>query len=84
MASLIKFRRTIVQPTDGSDFTVLLPETLTRDGYGVFVELVQGANLPGFQLPDTLAGDRTTTAFRVVTTSALANGDILEFTVVEA
>lgn len=83
MASLTKFRRVISQPGDGSDFTVSLPEELDSDDYGVFVELVSGSNLVGFQFPDTLAGDRTTTAFRCVTTSALANADVLEFTVVE-
>jgi hypothetical protein len=73
-------RRTISQPADGSDFYVTFSPDLDTDDYGVAWTLVKGASLVEIQAP-TL--DRTEGSFRVITTAALDDGDILEFTLVE-
>lgn len=64
---------------EGSDFTVTLPTAMSTDDYVVIGTLNSVAVIFGFNCPDTLAGDRTTTAFRVITTTALTAGDKIDF-----
>lgn len=77
------FRYTIVQPADGSDFMVALPVAMPNDLYSVFPALSGVTSIVGIDCPDILAGDRTTTAFRVETTGELSDGDFIDFMVVE-
>lgn len=75
------FRRAISQPADGSDFVVLLPAARANDSYIVLVSMVDVVSHVTFAMPDTLPGDRTTTQFRVITSAAMIDGDVLEFRV---
>lgn len=63
---------------EGSDFSVTIPTAMTNDSYGVTC-MSQVGDVPAVQCPDVAAGDRTTTAFRVVTSADLTAGDTLEF-----
>jgi hypothetical protein len=74
-------RRTIVQPADGSDFSVTIAPAMPDDSYNIAPNLVDVQQQVTLSCPDTAAGDRTTTAFRVITSAALANNDVLEFTI---
>lgn len=65
--------------TEGSDFNVNLPAARVSDLYNVVAQLQGVTNMFGIDLPDILAGDRTTTQFRVVTTSPVINGDRIYF-----
>jgi hypothetical protein len=68
---------------EGSDFNVTLPSIRATDNYVVNGSQASPAanNIIGFNFPDTLAGDRTTTLFRVVTTAAVVAGDKIDFVV---
>lgn len=69
---------------EGLDFTVPIGSTLTADTYNVGLLGIAGAaNVPFCDFPNVLAGDRTTTTFRVLTAAALTAGDILKFLIVE-
>lgn len=73
------FRYTVSQPADGTDFMVTLPAAMPNDSYSVFPALAGVVSITGIDCPDILAGDRTTTQFRVVTAAALADGDFVDF-----
>lgn len=81
MAAPRVVRRTIAQPADGSDFYVTISPGLATGDYGIAPNQVKGAVLVVFQLP---LADRTNATFRVITSAALATGDIVEFTCTEA
>ena len=66
---------------EGSDFSVTLPAARSTDVYSIAFSQADATSLLAFQFPDALAGDRTTTAFRVVTSSALTVGDTIDFLV---
>jgi hypothetical protein len=68
---------------EGSDFTVLLPAARASDVYHVEATLAGAALIIGIDCPDLLAGDRTTTQFRVVTTFPLTAGDQIDFVVLD-
>ena len=80
--SLQAFRYTATG-AEGSDFTVLLPSARSDDSYSVIATLASVASIFGISCPDTLAGDRTTTQFRVITSGALTAGDQIDFVVVD-
>ncbi len=82
MASLVRVSRTISQPADADDFMVDLPSPQVDDNYGVFTTQVSGVTVHAVKLPDSAPGDRTTTQFRVVTTSSPPDGAVFEFLVV--
>lgn len=77
----IVFRRTIVQPADGTDFFVELPSPLSNDDYSPDGEPVEADEFVGLMFPNDAADDRTTDQFRVRTTGLLEDGAVLEFTV---
>jgi hypothetical protein len=68
---------------EGTDFTVPIGATLAADDYEVFFSPGGVTNLPVLDMPTALAGDRTTTGFRVTTADVLTVGDILKFLIVE-
>lgn len=68
---------------EGSDFNVTLPTPRASDAYEVFASLVGAPAIYSMRMPDALAGDRTTTQFRVITTAALTAGDVISFLVVD-
>jgi hypothetical protein len=70
-------RRTIAQPADGSDFIVTLPVAYPDDTYIVTGSIEDSAIVTLLRFPNALAGDRTTTQFRCITGTALANGDTI-------
>ncbi len=67
-----------------TDFDVPIGTTLAADTYAVGLLGTAGAAaLPVCDFPNALAGDRTTSTFRVVTAAALTTGDVLNFLIVE-
>lgn len=72
-----------VVAANSADFMVSLPEELEVDTYSVKAQLVDSTDYVGIYLPDVLAGDRTTTQFRVVTTSNLSIGDTIDFLIIQ-
>lgn len=66
---------------EGSDFNVALPVARASDTYTIQATQGDAASILGFHFPNTLAGDRTLTQFRVVTTAAVTAGDTFMFTV---
>lgn len=72
-------RRVIVQPADGSDFVVTGFPVMPSDQYSVFPALAGVAAIIDMDCPDTIAGDRTAAQFRVITSAAPANGDVIDF-----
>jgi hypothetical protein len=68
---------------EGTDFMVDIGATLAADDYEVLWSPAGVTNLPILDLPTALAGDRTTTQFRVVLADALAADDVLKFFVME-
>ena len=64
---------------EGSDFTVTLPAARPDDNYTVTGACNSVASILGLSFPDTAAGDRTTTTFRVITTAALTASDKFDF-----
>lgn len=70
---------------EGVDFTVPIGTTLALDTYEVGLLGIAGAaNFPILDFPNAVAGDRTTTTFRVLSAAVLTVGDILKFQIVEA
>lgn len=67
---------------EGSDFMVTLPLVRANDTYFVFTALDGVTNIVGIDTPNILAGDRTTTQFRVITTANVTAGDRFAFQVV--
>jgi hypothetical protein len=74
-------RATIVQPGDGSDFMVTFPVARLNDTYAVEATVASASVNAAINCPDTAAGDRTTTEFRVVTSAALPDGTTIDFIV---
>jgi positive regulator of sigma E activity len=68
---------------EGTDFNVSIGATLAADDYNVFFSPAGVTNLPVLDLPTALAGDRTTSTFRVTTADVLTVGDVLKFLIVE-
>ena len=64
-----------VQVGDNSDFVVALPAARLTDTYLIWGSLGDVVAIVGLQYPNALAGDRTTTQFRVVTTASMTAGD---------
>jgi hypothetical protein len=64
---------------EGSDFLVTLPTPRGTDIYRVQGTLAGVTSIVGFDCPDTLAGDRTTTQFRVITSASVTVGDKIDF-----
>ena len=63
---------------EGSDFFITLPVAQATDNYIVNVELGGTSVIYEMDCPDLLAGDRTTTQFRVITTASVVSGDRLD------
>lgn len=76
-ATVITFRYVAVGGE--TDFMVTLPFARLNDAYNVVCTCQGVATIPSIDLPDTLAGDRTTTQFRCVTSFPLTAGDQLAF-----
>jgi hypothetical protein len=68
---------------EGSDFMVTLPAARANDVYGVQGSQAGAASILGMDFPDLLAGDRTTTQFRVITSGPVTAGDQFDFLVVD-
>jgi len=64
-----------------SDFTVTLPAARASDNYVVLATKNSVVAMFDLNCPDTLAGDRTTTTFRVITSAAVTIGDKIDFLV---
>lgn len=70
--------------SEGVDFTVPIGTTLAADTYEVGLFGIAGAaNFPILDFPNALAGDRTTSQFRVLSAAVLTLGDVLKFQIVE-
>ncbi len=68
---------------EGTDFNVSLPAARATDSYAVFYTLDGVTNIVTMDFPDVLAGDRTTTQFRVILSGALTAGDKIVFEAVD-
>lgn len=70
---------------EGTDFTVTIPATMASDDYEVMWSSkgAGSSGVPIIDCPDSLAGDRTTTTFRVVTSDVLVAGAKIAFIVVQ-
>jgi len=68
---------------DGSDFVVTLPVARANDNYVVLGDQSTVTAIFAMSFPDGLAGDRTTTTFRVITTASVTAGDTIDFAVWE-
>lgn len=68
---------------EGSDFNITLPAARMDDNYVPQVTCGGVTQVMAFDLPDLLAGDRTTTQFRVITSVAVTAADRLDVTVQE-
>lgn len=64
---------------EGTDFMVTLSQEMDNDDYGLVWSPAGVASVPVLDLPNLLAGDRTTTQFRVTLAAALTAGDQLTF-----
>lgn len=64
---------------DLSDFMVTIPVAQPTDTYEVEGSLAGVTAIVGIHFPDVVAGDRTTTQFRVVTTANMTAGDEIDF-----
>ncbi len=69
--------------SEGTDFMVPIGATLALDTYEMYWAPAGVVNIPVLDLPTALAGDRTTTQFRVTLANALAVGDTLKFFILE-
>ena len=71
--------------SEGTDFTVTIGATMASDVYGVYPANAgagaSGAFLP--DCPDLVAGDRTTTTFRVLVADQMPAGHRLDFLIVQ-
>jgi hypothetical protein len=81
-SSLQSFRYTATG-AEGSDFMVPLPAARGNDTYSVQAQCAGVTSILGIDCPDLLAGDRTTTQFRVITTGAVTAGDQFDFIVTD-
>lgn len=69
---------------EGTDFMVPIGATMKDVLYGVYWSPKGVVSIPFPDLPDAIPSDRTTTAFRVLTSAQLTAGDKLAFLIVEA
>lgn len=71
----------IATGAEGTDFNVAIGVVMANDSYGlVWAPAGMSGNLvPVADLPNILAGDRTTTQFRVIVSNNLTAGDKLTF-----
>lgn len=67
--------------SEGTDFMVPIGTALPADDYDVgFFGAAGAASIPAvWDFPNALAGDRTTTEFRVLVPSVLSAGDVFKF-----
>ena len=66
--------------SEGTDFNVPIGQTLANDTYGVaWAPAGVVTSVPVIDLPNILAGDRTTTQFRVLLAAAFTAGDHVTF-----
>jgi hypothetical protein len=68
---------------EGVDFTVPIGTTLGSEYEVGLFGIAGAASFPILDFPNVLAGDRTSTTFRVLSASTLTAGDILKFQIVE-
>lgn len=68
---------------EGTDFNITLPAARASDLYNVLGTPAGVAGIVPFNFPDLIAGDRTTTQFRCITTAPLAAGDQLDLLVID-
>lgn len=66
---------------EGSDFTITLPLARVDDNYIPQVTAGGETEIVAVDCPDGVAGDRTTTTFRVVTSASVQAGDKLDVVV---
>ena len=66
---------------EGDDFVVPLPAVRASDDYAVVATPSSVLFTFTLNCPDTLAGDRTTTQFRVITSTPVSAGDLIDFLV---
>lgn len=64
---------------EGSDFFVPTPAARANDNYAVFAQGDGEASILGFDCPNIIPADRTTTQFRVVATAAVTAADRIAF-----
>lgn len=84
-ARIVTYVITGAEDNAGVDFMVPIGAALALDTYEVGLFGTAGSSLaPVIDFPNALAGDRTTSEFRVLLASALGVGDILKFQIVEA
>jgi hypothetical protein len=70
--------------SEGVDFMVDIGTTLATDSYHVSLfGVTAAADFPVLSFPEALAGDHTTTQFRVLSADVLDVGDILKFMLIE-
>lgn len=79
-ATLQAFRYTCTG-AEGSDFNVTLPAARPNDTYFVEGDCAGVAGIMTFDFPDLIAGDRTTTQFRVISSVGVTLGDQIDFMV---
>lgn len=83
--NLQSFRYTVTgAEPDLADFMVPLPAARSTDVYRVTGDLAGATVIVGLDFPDLVAGDRTTTDFRLQATAALTAGDQIDFHVFDA
>jgi hypothetical protein len=63
---------------EGSDFFITLPVAQANDNYIPSVSNGGVADILIFDMPDIIAGDRTTTQFRIITSASIQAGDRLD------
>lgn len=64
---------------EGDDFMVNLSTAMLSDAYALMVAVVDAVAVPVITLPNAIAGDRTTTQFRVTTAVQMQAGTVLQF-----
>lgn len=68
---------------EGTDFNITLPAARATDLYNVLGTPAGVSGIVPFNFPDLIAGDRTTTQFRCITTAPLALGDQIDLLVID-
>lgn len=75
--------RYVATGAEGSDFFVSLPAARPTDNYRVEICCSGVTSILTFDLPDLVAGDRTTTQFRVISSASVSALDQFDITVVD-
>lgn len=81
--SVLGFTHAYDVGTDGTDFFVTLPYAWATDDYVVTCTMGGTTSIVGVDCPNIVAGDRTTTTFRVILTAELQTGDDLDFIITD-